>query len=333
MSSARSIAVLLLLSLVVTSAAAGAQTDLEDAEAAYNEANQQRSAAQQGVADAEFTRDRFGSELAATLDSYQRTNAEIVLLAQSVAGLRYELGLQEARVRELRGRTEERAVDAYMRNVSGVAAPILLAESFAEVGLVNEVAASQVEVDAALAADIEVARAELEALRAEYDAQRRQLNDLRSNLDRQRDDLELVFESADERVLQAYLTLDEADAAYELALERLEEERRKRRWTGSVEQWRPLVELYFPPERVDEAMSVMWCESRGNPDAKNPASTATGLFQFLSGTWAWSSVQAGWTGHSRLDPEANIAVAAWLVEYSIRTNHPNGAWGHWECQP
>ncbi|NIA24382.1 MAG: transglycosylase SLT domain-containing protein [Gammaproteobacteria bacterium] len=77
----------------------------------------------------------------------------------------------------------------------------------------------------------------------------------------------------------------------------------------------------------------MYCESGGNPDAKNPYSTATGLFQFLRGTWAIASVRAGFGGYSRLDPEANIASAAWLVKYSIRTQHPGGAWGHWSCKP
>ena len=329
----RAVVIVLSFALLTGGLAAGAQTDLEDAEAEFERAQQEQRQAEGALGSARTTRESFGSELAATLNDYQRTNAQIEELGRSVAGLRHELGLKEARVRELRGRTEERAIDAYMRNVGGPTAPVLLADTFAEVGLVNEVAASQIAIDSDLADELDLVRAELDALRAQYDGQRQQLDGLRLQLDLQRNDLETLFANADERVLQAYQTLDEADAAYALALERLDEERRKRRWTGSVEQWRPLVELYFPPERVNEAMAVMWCESRGNPDAKNPTSSATGLFQFLSGTWAWASVEAGWGGHSRLDPEANIASAAWLVDYSIRTNHPYGAWGHWVCQP
>ena len=330
---ARYVVVALALVMLTAGMAAGAQTDLEEAESEFEKAQQEQRQAQGELGSAQSSREAFGNELAATLNDYQQTNAQIEDLARSVAGLRYELGIKEDRVRELRGRTEERAVDAYMRNVSGPTAPVFLADTFSEVGLVNEVAASQIEIDSTLADELDVARAELDALRAQYDGQRQQLDGLRLQLDLQRGDLETLFGNADERVLQAYRTLDEADAAYTLALERLDEERRKRRWTGSVEQWRPLVEQYFPPERVAEAMSVMWCESRGNPDAKNPTSSATGLFQFLSGTWAWASVEAGWSGYSRLDPEANIASAAWLVDYSIRTNHPYGAWGHWVCQP
>lgn len=329
----RSVVVLMIVALLTAGLAAGAQSDLEKAEAEAEQAEQVRRAAEGEVGDANVRRDAFGSQLAATLDSYQRTNAAIETLGQSIAGLRYELELKEDRVSELRQRTADRAVDAYMRNVGGMSAPLLLADSFAEVGLVNEVASSQVQVDANIADELDGARAELDALRLQYDGQRQQLDGLRQQLDGERDELEILFLQADERVLQAYQTLDEADTAYALALERLDEERAKRRWTGSVEQWRPLVERYFPPERVAEAMSVMWCESRGNPDAKNPSSSATGLFQFLKGTWAWASVESGWGGYSRLDPEANIAAAAWLVDYSVRTNHPYGAWGHWECQP
>jgi soluble lytic murein transglycosylase-like protein len=100
-----------------------------------------------------------------------------------------------------------------------------------------------------------------------------------------------------------------------------------------VEEWRPLVELYFPAERVEEALSVIYCESRGDPTAVNPISSAAGLFQFVPNTWGWASAEAGWAGADVFDPEANVAAAAWLVQVSIDTIHPGGAWGHWSCQP
>ena len=102
---------------------------------------------------------------------------------------------------------------------------------------------------------------------------------------------------------------------------------------SEVEDWRPLVEQYFPPDRVEEALRVMWCESRGNPTVVNDVSGAAGLFQFVPNTWGWASAEAGWAGASVFDPEANIASAAWLVQVSIDTNHAGGAWGHWSCQP
>lgn len=329
----RLIALLACLPVVVGVLPTAAQTDLDDAERAADDARIERERAAADVAAARSERDAFGNRLADTLNRYQDTNHTIERLGIVLADLRHRLGVQEERVRELRARTNLRAADAYMRNVGASSAPVFIADSLAEVGLVTEVAEVQVELDAASVAELEAARADLEALRSEHDATRMQMADVRAELDRQRDDLAGLFALAGEEVVRAFDTLEEADATYQLALERLEEEQRKRRWTGSVEQWRELVAKYFPPQRVDEALRVMSCESRGNPDAKNPSSSATGLFQFLDGTWAWASVSAGWGGYSRLDPEANIAVAAWLVDYSIRTNHPGGAWGHWVCQP
>lgn len=88
-----------------------------------------------------------------------------------------------------------------------------------------------------------------------------------------------------------------------------------------VEQWRTLVEAYFQPEDVAWAMRVMACESGGNPYAKNPRSTASGLFQFLRGWWSGSW---GYPAFDPFDPEANVKAAAWL--------YYNGGPQHWVCK-
>lgn len=100
---------------------------------------------------------------------------------------------------------------------------------------------------------------------------------------------------------------------------------RRTQWTGNIEQWRPLVAKYFG-DRVNHAMCILNHETggTGNPNAKNPDSTAAGLFQFLRGTW--NSVPVSITGGSYdsgavYNPEANIAAAAWLQE--------NAGWGQW----
>jgi hypothetical protein len=99
----------------------------------------------------------------------------------------------------------------------------------------------------------------------------------------------------------------------------------------AVERWRPLVGAYFPPERVDGALSVIRCESYGDPNAYNPYSGAAGLFQFLPSTWATVSPRAGFDGASVFDPEANIGTAAWLTAYyASRGSDP---WAAWACKP
>ena len=94
------------------------------------------------------------------------------------------------------------------------------------------------------------------------------------------------------------------------------------RW--AVERWRPIVASYFPEDRVDWALRIIECESHGDPEAKNPRSTASGLFQHLASLWDERTAAAGWDGADVFDPFANIAMAAWLYE--------TGGPGHWVCK-
>ena len=87
----------------------------------------------------------------------------------------------------------------------------------------------------------------------------------------------------------------------------------------TAEAWRELVSGYFAPGDVDRALRVIWCESRGDPLAKNPTSTASGLWQFLRAWWA------GEWGYpfDPFDPTASTKRAAELV-YG-----PGQGWDHW----
>lgn len=97
-------------------------------------------------------------------------------------------------------------------------------------------------------------------------------------------------------------------------------------WTGGVEAWRPLVEVFFEASDVDRALRVMACESTGDPAAVNTRSGAAGLFQHLPRFWEERSALAGWGGSDPLDPVANVAVAAWLA-----SDDAIGGWHHWVC--
>ena len=89
-----------------------------------------------------------------------------------------------------------------------------------------------------------------------------------------------------------------------------------------LDDLRPLVAAFFEPRHVDLALRVIRCESRGNPTAKNPTSSASGLFQHLGSLWDGRAAKAGWEGADVFDPVANVAVAAWLV-------YEGGGWSHW----
>ena len=93
----------------------------------------------------------------------------------------------------------------------------------------------------------------------------------------------------------------------------------------AVERWRPLVAAWFRAGDVDRAMQILACESNGNPNAKNPRSSASGLFQHLGKYWPARSAAAGFAGASIFDPTANVAVAAWLRDQ-------RGGWSHWVCR-
>lgn len=70
---------------------------------------------------------------------------------------------------------------------------------------------------------------------------------------------------------------------------------------------------------VQWAINVAYCESRYHPNSVNTDSGATGLFQFMAGTWSGTP----WASKSRFDPVANAQAAAWLY----KTYGP----GRWSC--
>jgi len=97
--------------------------------------------------------------------------------------------------------------------------------------------------------------------------------------------------------------------------------------SAGVEQWRGLVSAYFPPEQVNKALSVMQCESGGNPNAKNPNSSASGLFQWLWRDflyWANDIMGLNVGTDARFDPTISVAVSAYRVAVQ-------DGWRGWTC--
>lgn len=98
----------------------------------------------------------------------------------------------------------------------------------------------------------------------------------------------------------------------------------------AVEQWRSLVQQHFPSNRVEEALRIIGCESNGDPNAYNPYSGASGLFQFLPSTWASTAPMAGYAEASVFEPGPNVGSAAWLgARYEQLGQY---FWQAWSCR-
>jgi hypothetical protein len=83
-----------------------------------------------------------------------------------------------------------------------------------------------------------------------------------------------------------------------------------------------IVNAFSPlgPGAVEWAMNVAWCESRYHPTSVNSSSGASGLFQFLPSTWAFTP----YASYSTFDPKYNALAAAWLYN----RDGPS----QWQCQ-
>lgn len=90
-----------------------------------------------------------------------------------------------------------------------------------------------------------------------------------------------------------------------------------------VKKWQPTIEQYFEEENVLQAMLIIYCESRGKPNAVGINKDNTkdiGLWQFNDRTWKWLSDKLD-IKSSRTNPRVSTAVASWLVY--------NDGWHHW----
>lgn len=98
----------------------------------------------------------------------------------------------------------------------------------------------------------------------------------------------------------------------------------KSRYLSEIEV-RQLVAAVFRPEDVNHAVRVAWCESSFNPYAIDPGTGAAGLFQLPPASWSAWAKSAGVPGADMLDPQANVAVAAWVVYHGA-------GWSQFGCR-
>jgi hypothetical protein len=212
-----------------------------------------------------------------------------------------------------------------------------------------------------------VKKKDLQQLQADFAAQHEAVAVKQAEFDAEVEHLAVLFDQADTEVGEAVRAASTADLEYRAALDDVAEAKAKAAeasrqaennpvtttttpgstattappatapdsgepWIPppEVEQWRGVVSDHFPSNRVEEALHIMWCESHGDPDAYNPYSGASGLFQFIPSTWASASASAGYSGASAFDAEANTATAAWLAgEYARLGLY---YWQPWSCK-
>lgn len=88
---------------------------------------------------------------------------------------------------------------------------------------------------------------------------------------------------------------------------------------------REIVSAAFPPEDVSRAIRSAWCASNFDPDYQHSETGAAGLFQLTPDQWSEYAEPAGHAGSEIWDPDANAAVAAWIV-YEV-----SGSWSNLTC--
>lgn len=108
----------------------------------------------------------------------------------------------------------------------------------------------------------------------------------------------------------------------------------------NAEQWRPLVAEIFPADEVDDVLSVMACESRGNPNTRYMEEwgvESVGLMQINEG-WltGWSRPEWSIRSHNGepvdlTDPATNLQAAKFVRYFEDTTGLE--PWSQWACQP
>lgn len=357
------------ISVVSTDDPMARAQSLGEAEEDAAEARDRAEVASRLVEAAVANRAEIELDLAATIERLNVLADELSALSVGLDRISEQLGFADLELAGIQTDIESRAVDVYMSALSSASMALVNSGSIEEAmitgKMVEDVIGSQhAEIDGLV-----VKKKDLQQLQADFAAQHEAVAVKQAEFDAEVEHLAVLFDQADTEVGEAIRAANAADLEYRSALDDVAQAKAKAAeenrqadnppvtttappgtsatttappvttapgsgepWIPppGVEQWRGLVSEHFPSNRVDEALHIMWCESHGDPDAYNPYSGASGLFQFIPSTWASASVSAGYAGASAFDPEANTASAAWLAgEYERLGLY---YWQPWNCK-
>ena len=294
------------------------------------QAAEERDTARQRAADAAGDE---AATVAALLDAaaaYDEVTAELSGMIRTAANLAEATVTVEAEVRSLRAAARDLVTAAYISGDDDLSL-LFSADSLLDALVARDVIDRAAGRHLVLFEELEASREDLAIRRADLETAAIGTSLLRREADVLADRLAALAGAAAGALREA--TADAAIASRQYELTAAAYEALVNSIGPATARWRGLVERSFPEDLVWEALAVMQCESNGVPDAVNATSSATGLFQFLPGTWAYASVAAGYEGADARDPDANVAAAAWLVSHSGLIDHPLGPWGPWECRP
>ncbi|MFQ5523810.1 MAG: transglycosylase SLT domain-containing protein [Acidimicrobiia bacterium] len=344
----RFLAALLILTLVGSVVPVGPgpafADSVDEADQAVHEAEQRAEVATGLVNEAVTNRLAIETQLAEAIARLNDLAAQLSAVGIQLDKTASQLAFVDLEMTGIQSAIEVQAVDAYMSVLGAPTVTLVNSSSVEEALVVGTVVDSVVGAGREVIAELLSKRRSLEQLQEVYLSQEAQYQSLQDEMAAEVDHIAELYEQAEEAVAAAVREAQEADAAYRAALDdlerariqeeqrRREEERRReaerraatttttgggsgRTWNHppEVERWRPLVERFFPASRVEEALRIMDCESNGDPEAYNPYSGASGLFQFIPSTWATTAPKAGYPDASPFEPEANTASAAWLA--------------------
>jgi hypothetical protein len=341
---------------------------ISHAQTTLDEAEDRRDSAYSLLAGAVRNREATEARLLAALEEYQRVSALLAGKAASVDRLGELVGTAGTELARVTARVDALAVDAYMEALSLPAGLFFESKNVQQAMLRGPIIQLLAGDEEDRAGTLAVSRRNLEQLRTRLASEMAEVSALQVAAEAAADSLETLFAEADRAVAEAIGRARAADRAFRAELDRVESaqaaadelERQAERSSTTttttlqpaittsstlppppsigtnplkpaVERWRPLVSSYFPAAWVEPALRIVQCESLGDPEAYNPYSGASGLFQFLPGTWAVISPKAGFGGASVFDPEANIGTAAWLASYY--QNLGRSPWSPWYCTP